>query len=161
MVSGIFPDDDALVRAPLGEGEGAVADEVFGAGPGAAEPGDNARVDGNPWPAGGVGEKARRRVFQGDDERVRVRGTKADRGKIRQFAGGEGAGVFHQEQERGLGRRRGGGEHALVRGEEISGGHGFAVGPKRIAPEVKRIGALVRGDFPALGGGGLGRGVVG
>ena len=53
-IAGVFLNDDALLLAPFGEGEGTVADEVTGLRPSAAVLGDGAGIDREPRAAGDV-----------------------------------------------------------------------------------------------------------
>lgn len=122
---------------------------------------DGGRVNGQPRAAGDVEQERGRGVLERDDEFLGIGRGETDGGEIGDCAGGEGAGVFNWKKKRGFGRGGGGREEAAVRGDEVAGGDGIAVGPASLGAEVKRVGERIGRYLPAGGGGRLRRLSVG
>ena len=130
---------DALMGPPLDEGERAVAHEMARARPAPAKSRHGAGIDGNPGAAGGVGEKLWGGLGEGDFEGERIAGMETHCGKIGQGAAIKRLGVFHQEEERGLGCRRGGREQAAVGIDKVPCRYRLAVGPAGGGTQMKGI----------------------
>ena len=72
------------------------------------------------------------------DQGPEVRSLRSDSGKIREFAGVEGLGIFQVVQHVGVFRREAWREHALKSVQEVRGGDGIAIGPPGVGAQVKR-----------------------
>ena len=99
-------------------------------------------------------EEIARRVFQPDDERVRVRGFETDLGEIGDLAVIVFAGVddLHiVEAHAGVRRSERGLEDALVGQQEILRGDGVAVAPLRVVTQMEGVRAPAVGDVPVFG----------
>jgi hypothetical protein len=105
--------------------------------------------------------KIRDGVFKREDEGAVVSGSNTDGGEVGELAGGEGLGVFQAVELVAIFGAEGRGEDALIREDEIAGGHRVAVGPARVGAEVKGPRETIGGDRPFFGDAGDGTAIDG
>ena len=154
-VTRILGDDEDGVGLPLGEGEGAVGDQVAGLGPFAATLGAAAElvearlVERAEMGGGEDREKVGRAKRKGEDERAGIGGFDADGGEILAAAFEVIARADEGEDDVGALTAELGLEETAEGGEKIIGGDGVAVGPAGVGAEVEGPREAVGGDGPA------------
>ena len=130
-----------VVAAPGFQLEGAVADDVFGAGPGVPALADGAvlknNVAGHRSPSIVFDDfpKIGRGAAEVEAKGVVIHDFHPDGGEIGGFALVEIVRAFEEVKHLGILRAKFGPEDALVRKREIMGGDGHAVGPFPAGPE--------------------------
>lgn len=154
----VFADGDVRLRAPVGEGERAAADEIAGAGPvgaaasGGVERGERARIENERGDGGGELGEPRGGAFEGDDDGAIVGRGDAELGEIGGLAGGDRGGVLYWIQQVGVVGGESGRDEAAPGRDEVGGEDGFAVGPAEIGAKMECPREAVGGGFPTFGG---------